>query len=311
MAGPKQEGGRRKPPALVTIRAAQPRDRRAVRRLCARIWSDDYVPEMFDEWVRDRRGRLWVAVEERAVVGVAKLTVAPSGEAWLQGLRVDPDHRRRGIATALLEQRLQRAGRLGARVARLDTGEENLAVRRLMRRHGFRRIARLAWYEASAIGAARPRSAGISELDAVWRLMRPRGRLLYEPHFAREILRDDIAAAIDAGRCLVAGPPGRPRSAALVEAVRDRQGSRLMTRVLVGLPAARIELLRALRGEAKARRLSGAATAAPSDLWRSATAAGYRRRWPDLTFIFEKRLGRRRDRAESRAPARVASIGPR
>ena len=220
MAGPKQEGGRRKPPALVTIRAAQPRDRRAVRRLCDRIWRDDYIPEVFDDWIRDREGRLWVAVDGGTVVGIAKLTVTPRGEAWLHGLRVDPDHRRRGIATALLEHRLQRAGRL-------------------------------AWYEASAIGAARPRSAGISELDAVWRLMRPRG------------------------------------------------------------PAARIELFRALRGEAKARRLSRAAAAAPSDLWRSATAAGYRRRWPDLTFVFEKRLGLRRDRGESRAPARVASIGPR
>ena len=39
------------------IRAAQPKDKRAVRALCARIWSDDYIPSQFDDWVRDRRGK--------------------------------------------------------------------------------------------------------------------------------------------------------------------------------------------------------------------------------------------------------------
>src|SRR5260221_14341119 len=65
------------------IRAAQPRDKRAVRALCARIWSDDYIPDQFDEWVRDRRGRFWVAVDEGDLIGIAKLTLFGGHEAWL------------------------------------------------------------------------------------------------------------------------------------------------------------------------------------------------------------------------------------
>src|SRR5437762_12437298 len=120
------------------IRAAQPKDKRAVRALCARIWSDDYIPDLFDEWVRDRRGRFWLAVDDGRVIGIAKLTLIGQHEAWLHALRVDPRHRRSGVGTALLAHRLERARRLGARVARLDTQEANTAVQRTMRRFGLR-----------------------------------------------------------------------------------------------------------------------------------------------------------------------------
>lgn len=272
------------------IRAAHADDLREVRQLCARIWSDDYVPRVFRQWARDRRGRCWVAVEDGQVVAVAKLTISSSREAWLHGLRVDPDYRRRGIATALLEHRLVRARKLGAHVARLDTSEDNVAVHRIARRYRFRRIARMAYYEASAINGERPRAARRSEIDAVWRLMRAGGRMLYESHFARSLVREDIAAAIRTQRCFVVGAPGQPAAAALTETLHGEHGSRLLTRVLAGPPAKRRELLRALRGEAKARRLSRAGIAAPTELWRSVTAAGYRRRWPETMFVFERRL---------------------
>jgi ribosomal protein S18 acetylase RimI-like enzyme len=261
-----------------------------VRELCARIWSDDYVPLVFRAWTRDRRGRCWVAVEDGRVVAVAKLTISPSREAWLHGLRVHPDYRRRGIATALLEHRLSRARQLGARVARLDTSEDNVAIHRLARRYGFRRIARTAYYETRASGAERPRAAEPSEIDAVWRLMRVLGGMIYESHFARRMVRDDVAAAIRERRCFVSGPVGHPTAAALTETLRSEHGSRLLTRVLAGSPAKMRSLLLALRGEAKARRLSRAGIAAPSELWRSVTAAGYRRRWPETMFVFEREL---------------------
>src|SRR5258708_32471739 len=69
-------------------RAAQPKDKRAVRALCARIWGDDYIPDLFDEWLRDRRGRFWVAVEDGRLIGIAKLTLIGDHEAWLHALRV-------------------------------------------------------------------------------------------------------------------------------------------------------------------------------------------------------------------------------
>src|SRR5947209_11003397 len=148
------------------IRAAQPKDKRAVRALCARIWSEDYIPDLFDEWVRDRRGRFWLAVEDGHVIGIAKLTLTGDHEAWLHALRVDPRHRRKGVATALLAHRLERARRLGARVARLDTQEDNTAVHRMMRRFGFHLREVDAYFERRARSIAEPRRAARGDVPA-------------------------------------------------------------------------------------------------------------------------------------------------
>jgi len=276
------------------IRAAQPGDRRAVRALCARIWSDDYVPRAFDTWVRDREGRPWVATLDRQVIGIAKLTLSRDREAWLHGLRVDPRYRRRGVATVLLQHRLERARRLGARVARLDTAEDNIAVHRLMRRFGFHRIARVSHYLAQASPGERPRLATRAELAAVWRLLREERAMLHEAHFVRSLARDDVARAVREGRCHVTGPPGGVSAAAVVRPVRDREhGSRLLAEALAGTPTGVRRLLRGLRAEAKAQRLSRAGIAAPAPRWRIAKDAGYRRRWPETMFVFERRLSLR------------------
>lgn len=276
---------------MVRIRAAQPGDRRAVRALCARIWSDDYVAAVFDTWVRDRKGRLWVATLDRRVIGIAKLTLSRDREAWLHGLRVDPRYRRRGVARALLQHRLERARRLGARVARLDTAEDNIAVHRLMRRFGFHRLARVSHYSAQASPGERPRLATRAELAAVWRVLRERRAMLYEAHFVRSLARDDVVQAIRDGRCHVIGPRGGVSAVAVVRPVRDRgHGSRLLAEALAGTPAGLRRLLRALRAEAKAQRLARAGIAAPAPQWPIARDAGYRRRWPETMFVFERRL---------------------
>lgn len=285
----RRAGGEDRPPFV--IRAAQPRDKRPVRALLGRIWPDDYIPEFFDEWVRDRKGRCWVAVEDRAVVGIAKLTLSANGEAWLHGLRVDPEHRRRGIATALLDHRLARARRLGARVARLDTSEDNVAVQRLMRRYGFRRIARVGHYAAPASAGARPRIATPRDVGAAWRLLRSQHALLHQGHFVRTVRRDDVVRAIREGRCHLIRPSDDASAVAIVDQILGhRRGSRFFVEVVTGTPSGMRALLRALRAEAKARRFGRVLIAAPATQWLAARDAGYRRRWPETMFVFERRL---------------------
>ncbi len=275
------------------IRAARDDDERRVRALCARIWKDDYLPECFGAWVRDRRGRLWVAVEDGRVVGVAKLTLLGDRECWLHALRVDPAYRRRGVATALLEHRLARARRLGARVARLDTSEDNVAVLRLMRRYGFRRVERATSYGATAAAVDPPRRARMAELDALWSL--GRGRLLQEDYAWRGLARSDVARAIRLGRCFVFDGRAGPAALAIAEvqgAARGAHGhrSRLRVRLLAGSAGAMRALLSSLRGEARRSRVERATVLPPAPLWRTVRAAGYRRRWREAILVFERRL---------------------
>jgi hypothetical protein len=119
--------------------------------------------------------------------------------------------------------------------------------------------------------------------------------MLFEAHFARRLVREDLTRAIRERRGLAVGPTGQPAAAALVEVMAGNPrsghaGSRLLTRVIAGPPGATRELLRALRAEAKARGLARAGIAAPEELWRQVRAAGYRRRWPETMFVFERRL---------------------
>src|SRR5438067_11548347 len=169
--------------------------------MLARLWSHDYILDVFDDWTRDRRGGLWVAVEDGEIVGIAKLTLLGDREAWLHALRVDPRRRRRGIGTALLAHRLERARHLGARVARLDTAEGNVAVHRLMRRFGFRRIGRFTLWLARARAGDAPRRVTRSALPAAARLLGRGDGLLHQPFVERRLTRADIVRAARAGNC--------------------------------------------------------------------------------------------------------------
>jgi ribosomal protein S18 acetylase RimI-like enzyme len=271
------------------IRAAQPRDMRAVRVLCARIWSDDYIPDVFDEWVRDRRGRFWVAVEDDRVIGIAKLTLLGDHEAWLHALRVDPRHRRKGVATALLAHRVERARRLGARVARLDTQEDNTAVQRMMRRFGFRRREVDGYFERRARSIAAPRRASRADLPALARLAV--GALLQDRRVARELAEPDIARATREGRCVVVGPVARPTAFAIVMPQRKSfSGSRLSVRALGGSNRGIREVMEALPGRAKEEGVSRVGISTPSRFWPALRRAGYRKRRWDLKYIFERGL---------------------
>jgi ribosomal-protein-alanine N-acetyltransferase len=262
-----------------------------VRALCAAIWSDDYVRDVFDDWVKDRRGRLWLATVDDRIAAVAKLTVFATREAWLHALRVHPAFRRRGIATALLEHRLDRARRLGARTARLDTAEDNVAVHRLMRQHGFHRIERINYFHARPSAHEPPRRLGAIEIDAAWRLAR--GRIFHEDYTARALTRADVARAIRARAAYAAGEPGRPSAIAIAEPQRPNRWmgrSRLRIRFVAGSRSATRELLVALRGEARVARMDRAGIAPPDELWPVVRAAGYRRRWHEAMHVFERRL---------------------
>lgn len=277
------------PGGAISIRAARSSDKRAVARVCSLIWEDDYVPRAFDGWVRDRRGRLWVACVNGRVVAVAKLTLTGDREAWLHALRVEPRYRRLGVATALLAHRLERARRLGARVARLDTWEGNVAVRRLMRRFGFSPVIRFAHLSARARTGDAPRRARIEQVPKLWRLSRDSDGLIQEGsigHFRRRIARSDLVRAIRARRCLIAGDGDEPAAAAIVEPGDDA----IRLSYLAGRGRAVRELLSGLRAEALRQRKKRVGLNLWSKWWRAAEAAGYRKRWPDAHVVFERKL---------------------
>lgn len=136
----------------VAVRQALPEDRDAVLAFCARIWEgDDYIPYVWDAWLADERGVLLVAVAGELPVGLAHVTLLSDEDAWLQGVRVDPDERRQGIGRLLVSRALVAARERGATVVRLMTSPTNIASRGLFARFGFVRVAEVARYTATAL----------------------------------------------------------------------------------------------------------------------------------------------------------------
>ena len=100
-------------------------------------WGD-YIPKVIHEWIND--GTVYVAALNDKVVGLINMVILQTGVAWLEGLRVHPDYRRRGIGRALTEYAINEALRLGARYAMLMIAEWNDASRRLAESLGFKEV---------------------------------------------------------------------------------------------------------------------------------------------------------------------------
>jgi GNAT superfamily N-acetyltransferase len=87
-----------------------------------------------------RRSANLIAREDGAAVGMAAIFAAPGapGSVQLVAMWVDPRHRRRGVAMALIEQAVRWADRWQANEVLLWVADHNSAARTLYERAGFR-----------------------------------------------------------------------------------------------------------------------------------------------------------------------------
>lgn len=88
-----------------------------------------------------------MAEHEGQLAGLGKLTVFSPGEVWLEGLRVDPAHRGKGVAKALAQHQLESAVELKPRSIRFATAEVNAESLHIARKQGFQEIARFTYVE--------------------------------------------------------------------------------------------------------------------------------------------------------------------
>lgn len=123
------------------IRPMRAADKPAIVAIASRTWEgSDYLPWVFDDWLADRDGE-FVAVELGGrVVGCAKLTFLTPVDAWLEGLRKDPDVAQGGLAYAVdryfLRRLAFRPGLASVRFATYILNERSIAA---SERLGFRR----------------------------------------------------------------------------------------------------------------------------------------------------------------------------
>ncbi len=156
---------------MVTIREGRLGDLEAVAAFCRGTFRwGDYIPEVFASWVGDGHGRVLVAEQAGAVLGLMHIAWQGAGQAWFEGMRVHPDHRRKGVAVELTQAALAAARAEGVRVARLAIDQDNRPSLSLAERCGFSRVATLHEFECSLPSATAVGPAGPPELPALFSL---------------------------------------------------------------------------------------------------------------------------------------------
>ncbi|MET1232718.1 MAG: GNAT family N-acetyltransferase [Candidatus Limnocylindrales bacterium] len=218
------------------MRRARASDREAVLSFATRTFDGwDYIPQVWDEWITADEGVLLVATrpDEDRPIAVTRVVLLSDDEGWLEGIRVDPVLRGRGVATNLQIAELAWAHAHHLRVVRYMTDQGNEGSVRLGAHHGFAVIGDLRSHGRSrdvdrgpgdrpstlaaldAAGVLVRRDADEPTIEAAWRIVEmdatfQAGGRLYEdrPWAIQRLDRERFEAHVRAGEVLfdAAGP---------------------------------------------------------------------------------------------------------
>jgi len=123
---------------MIEVRRAKPEDVPAVVEFTRNTWEwGDYVHREFGRWVSE--GTAYVAELDGAVAAAARMVII-GDTAYLQGLRVRPEHRRRGVGRAVTERLVEEARSSGASLATLIVAEWNEPSISLVQKAGFKPV---------------------------------------------------------------------------------------------------------------------------------------------------------------------------
>jgi [ribosomal protein S18]-alanine N-acetyltransferase len=131
----------------VRLRDLRPTDRAAVERLGVELFADygDYADALY-AWLRHPGVRTTVAVDPDGCPIGFSMVAAVEREGYLLAIGVLPDHRRRGLARALLaasiELAVRHARRWGIEHVDLDVAGDNLGAIALFGQAGFVEVER-------------------------------------------------------------------------------------------------------------------------------------------------------------------------
>jgi len=159
----------------LSLRDARARDRDAVFEFCKNTWPGfgDYIQHVWDRWMGEKGGRFILAELDGSPVGMAKISEFSRGEVWLQGLRVAPGLRKKGIANEINVEVLRTVKRMNPRAVRFCTAVPNKASRHIGEKFGFRLAARFRFFWARARkGRVRGRVASMKDFEAALEFVR-------------------------------------------------------------------------------------------------------------------------------------------
>ncbi len=127
---------------MFELRRVRKEDKEKILEICSSIWEgDDYIPIIFDRWIKDRKGEFTAVWFEGKIVGMGKLTYLTDHDVWLEGLRADPRAQLHGIGKTITSYYLKKLKkRKNVHSIRFSTYFANVQSRKLSENAGFRVI---------------------------------------------------------------------------------------------------------------------------------------------------------------------------
>src|SRR3989442_9938933 len=133
----------------VIVREAKPSDKKPLMHFVTKTWGGhDYIPSVWDEWLRDKGGKMFVVEVDEKLVGMNRVRLLKDGTGWLEGVRIHPDFRGKGLASLLGEKSMKYASNLGVSTFRLASSSRNKAAHRQVAKMGFSEVARFDVFRA-------------------------------------------------------------------------------------------------------------------------------------------------------------------
>jgi GNAT superfamily N-acetyltransferase len=236
----------------LTIRPVRPSDRDRILEITRGAWDGrDYIPRVFDRWVADAGAAFEAAEIEGVVVALHRIRPYAPGLTWYEGLRVAEEHRRQGIARAMVGAAAAEAQEQGFRQMRLATRDEPAI--NLFESLGFHRMVEVKWWRGPRVEGGEPgRIPNPEEAKRLWAMVaaspgfKSYGGIVPDLNGARDLDADELARLAQGGLLRV-GPGGRA-----VALLREPWSQNIAVALLAGAGGALRELLLALRFEADA-----------------------------------------------------------
>jgi GNAT superfamily N-acetyltransferase len=280
------------------IRPARPGDRPAMERICVQTWEwGDYIPEVWDDWLADEQGLPIVCELEGRVVALSRIRLQAPDQIWLEGMRVDPEYRRRGIGRQLLEHSFTFAREHGARTVRLSTSYHNIPVHTLTAQAGMVRVgAYQLWIADPLPGGPDPAFLSAEHTDLVRAFLSGSPLMaythgLYSVDWAwQELSSARVAQFLETGQFAARFAPDG-RLAALAVLHPDPEYNELWITFVDGKTTTLTNLATAVRGHAARIGVEKAQVMVPdlgwlrADLSRAGFGTG---KWEGELWVFER-----------------------
>ena len=251
--------------ATLQLRPVRPSDRDRIVELTKDVWvGNDYIGIVFDDWVADSSATFQAVEVDGVVVGIQRLRPYAPGLVWYEGLRVATNHRRQGLARAMLTSAIAEAREQGLGEMRLATGNPDAV--RLFESAGFKRLVDIRWWRGSRVeGGEAARMPTPEDAEKLWpKIAASPGIELYHGvmadfNGARDLGAAELARLAEIGMLRV-GPGGLA-----VAGLRRPWGDNIAVAFIAGHGGSLRDLLAALRFEADSDGLDDVVVSLPRD----------------------------------------------